>query len=402
MDDSGSWNLNNKPFQKEEILSKAKAGLLLAYDFQPENIDRVVRTVIESLAFKFPDGELQPLSSWRFFESVDIKHWVNVLLAITETEEKERVVTELALLSAVMNTDVGNQWFYLDAFSRRKVTGEQGIGLAVLTAYETGKFSLNEASPYRVDTLKLLSLSNHDLIQIFQCHDQQSVTDLKIWQQLLNTLAHNYIEKHSSSSSSNDSLNHSSRIGDWIDKFIIIGESHDLCSNDKKRIISLKSVYDDIIDWMEPVWMDGHSYSRYHKDAEPGTEKQWFYSWAQWLCYSLADAWQKCGIEVQDQDILNLVSVNKEFDIFLQTHVIVPKMPSKSVDPSAVESEYLQLTTALLEVVSEKVEDTIGQSIDGFMLRRILEKSTRGSASPNSELLRELDRSPGGRIEIRY
>jgi hypothetical protein len=129
-------------------------------------------------------SDIPPHSRWRHFEPGSRDRLGNLL---NEWEEggvdlKERVkrILDLFIVSVLLDAGAGADW----KFEPRDEPSvyynrSEGLALASLDWFTSGGLSSDPSQPYRVDSIKLKSLTDNDLIKAFQVNDKNPLVGIE-------------------------------------------------------------------------------------------------------------------------------------------------------------------------------------------------------------------------------
>lgn len=129
-------------------------------------------------------SEIPPHSRWRHFEAGSkdrlgklLKEWEadNV-----DLQERVKRILDLFIVSVLLDAGAGPDWKFCPKDEPEATYNRsEGLALASLDWFTGGGLSSDPSQPYRVDSVKLKSLTDNDLILAFQVNDSNPLVGIE-------------------------------------------------------------------------------------------------------------------------------------------------------------------------------------------------------------------------------
>lgn len=334
----------------------------------------------------YPTLRIPYHSRWRHFEvgGVDRKAQMDALMAGRSAADIARSRIDLTVISVLLDAGAGPQWGYDEAGSGQRFTRSEGLGVASLRAFLSGRFSALADDPLRVDAAALQQLDATALASVFQCSPDNPLVGLEGRAALLRRLGQ-ALQAQSASSGQ------PARPSALFDR--LVGPHHSTAST----AVSAAQVLRDLLDTFSPIWLTGsvlHGVPlgdvwphRWAGGEDPmagrhGTTDGWvpFHKLSQWLAYSLLEPLEWAGIQVTALDSLTGLPEYRNGGLLLDGGVIVVRNQASLAKTWQVSDDFIiewrALTVALLDELAPLVRARLGQTAEQMPLACILEGGT--------------------------
>ncbi|OMJ20530.1 Uracil catabolism protein 4 [Smittium culicis] len=162
------------------VYSLVKEGKSKYFKVDEAKLEQVASFIGELIARDYTSANSVPAHGrWRSFEiqngsdteqkrdlvNEHIQKWMSYGV---DSKEICRRVIDLFVVSVILDAGAGSKWAYFDSETNSTYKRTEGLGMASLRMFEAGIFSSDQKSPFQVDSKKLLSFSDKDLIKGFQ------------------------------------------------------------------------------------------------------------------------------------------------------------------------------------------------------------------------------------------
>lgn len=338
-------------------------------DFQylPENWEKVTDFVYETILEKYPTFEIPFHSRLGHFRAngIDRLQWSSLdLNSLSPWERIERLV-DLIVPSVLLDAGSGPQWQYSETQTQLKLKRSEGLGVASFYLFTEGKLS-TEGLPL-TDSQALQKLTIETLKCYFQVTSDNPLVGIEGRLRLLHRLGE-IIEQRSN-------VFPRGRPSDILQ----------LCRENNR--ISATKLLKAILQYWGPIWP-----SRFSRDGVPlgdtwshpalGPKESFeslvpFHKLSQWLTYSILDACQANGIEVQKVEELTGLPEYRNGGLFLDLGLFKfkdPKWLTLGMTPDLpVTIEWRALTVFCLDNLAQRLQTKLNLSPQQFPLAKVLE-----------------------------
>ncbi len=355
----------------DEMLQLGIAGRLLHFAVHPERLAACADYVLDVIIGAYPALDIPFHARWRHFVVGGVDRWqaLDRHAGFPDAQARGRAAFDLAVVSVLLDAGAGPEWRYHDPQTVRSIGRSEGLALASLDMFATGRFSSDPSEPLRADVAALKRLDAVELGEGFQAGPGNPLLGLDGRAALLNRLGEE-LERQGLS-----------RPGDLFDRF---AETASGASLRASYILSdVLSTFGGI--WPARITMAGISLGDTwrHPLIAPETKTAGlvpFHKLSQWLSYSLIEPLQWAGIPVIDVDDLTGLPEYRNGGLFLDTGVVALKDPAAAIAVHEVGSplvvEWRALTVALLDEVAALIRARLGRSREQLPLAKVLEGGT--------------------------
>lgn len=319
-------------------------------------------------------GQIPPHSRWRHFEAAGVDRIAQVLeplLRVQAVQDRWMALADLCIVSVLLDAGAGSLWRY-QAPDGSVHQRSEGLALASLYSFCAGNFSHDSGHPLQVSARGLHALSASCLAASLQCHPGNRMPGFEGRHALLRSLGALIEEKP-------QDFGHLGRPCGLLAEAVESGQAVD-----PEKVLGL------LLERLGPIWPSPSRIAAYplgdcwrhpHLEGE-GLSCGWmpFHKLSQWLAYSLGEALQRAGLQVETSTALTGLPEYRNGGLMIDTGILVFKdveaqQRSYTVDDPLV-VEWRALTVALLEEVAVAVRLALGLDAQALPLACVLEGGT--------------------------
>src|SRR6516162_5572748 len=141
------------------IVSEAvQRGETRYFRLAPDRFGEAVRRVVEMTRRRYPDLAVPLHSRWRHFATGGVDR-AALIARGTDAAETARARIDLAIVSVLLDAGAGGRWRYREAETGQVLSRSEGLAVASLRAMQTGLFSADPATAWRVDAETLAEIT---------------------------------------------------------------------------------------------------------------------------------------------------------------------------------------------------------------------------------------------------
>ncbi|CAO0790541.1 unnamed protein product [Mucor circinelloides] len=420
-------------FKVQEAAVKNK---LQHFDIDTSKLQDMVQFVISLIRRDYDDPSQIPAHGrWRHFDAGSrpriqtlINSWAS--LGIDATEQTRRVL-DLFTIGVLLDLDPNQSYSFRETSTNRLYKRREGIAIAILEMFMAGTFSINPNQPHRVDSEALARLTMDDLLAGFKADTATSLIGLQDRFDLLKHLAL-AIQRRPDYFGGEEGL--VPRPGNMMDYLLC----HPTTIKTKKGpLIHLETLWPVILEIGE-IWTvqdanncKGGTFQL--GDVWPcaalGEEDQMvpFHKLSQWMVYSLIEPMEKLlGAVIEGTEQLTPLPDYSNGGLLIDTGFItlkkqdyergienyrenslLPGQPKVEVAPmfemsDPVVVEWRALTTAYLDLVTDRVRATLRMSKKTLSLAQLIEGGTTSAGRELAEISRPNTQEPPIVIKVRF
>ncbi|KAG0169081.1 hypothetical protein DFQ30_003995 [Apophysomyces sp. BC1015] len=426
-------SVRERCFRVQEASMKDR---LQHFNVDQSKLEDVVQIVVSLIKRDFGDPSRIPSHGrWRHFDvggRPRIQNLINTWANHGEdTSEQTRRVLDLFVVAVLLDLEAGHTWAYSESSTGRVYKRTEGIAIAVLDLFLAGTFSSDPTQPHRVDSEALECLSMDILRQGFQISGQNVLVGLEDRLELLNHLGEVLRERQDYFGSGCVA-----RPGNLMDYLL---EHPTTIKTKKGPLIHLETLW-PVVQEMGEFWSAEHT----GKGGTQGLGDVWpckaiqdtsnpqstehlvsFHKLSQWLVYSLIEPMEKLlGATIEGTDLLTPLPDYRNGGLLIDTGFIslkesdlerglenyrrnslLPGQPRVEVAPifdmsDPVVIEWRALTIAYLDLVAERVRETLRLSRKELSLTQLIEGGTWSAGRELAEISRPNTQEPPIVIKI--
>ncbi|KAL0094737.1 hypothetical protein J3Q64DRAFT_1715674 [Phycomyces blakesleeanus] len=420
-------SVRERCFKVQEAAVKQR---LHHFDVDQSKLEDVIHFVISLIKRDFPNpSHIPPHGRWRHFDvggRPRIQTLINSWASLGEPPiEQTRRVLDLFVVSCLLDFEACPTWSYRERTTGRVHKRTEGLAVAVLDLFMAGGFSSDLSKPHRVDSEGLINLTLPTLLQAFQVESQNYLAGIEDRLCLLNHLGH-VLQRNKDYFGSGTVP----RPGNLMDYLL---EHPTTIKTKKGPLIHLETIW-PVVQEMGEFWAaedngkggtlglgDVWPCSAIKTSSNPQSTDHMvsFHRLSQWLVYSLIEPMQKLlGATIEGTDLLTplpdycnggllidtgFISLKKaDYERGITNYRInslLPGQPKIEVTPmfdmcDPVVVEWRALTTAYLDLVAERVRDTLRLSRKSLSLGQLIEGGTWSAGRELAEISRPNTHEP--------
>ena len=373
------------------VLQAGIAGKLAHFGVDESKLAEVARFTAEVTRKRYPDLRIPPHSRFGHFDAGGVARLAAVEreLAGFASLERARCLTDLVVVSVLVDAGAGNAWRYREAATGLTIGRSEGLAIASLAWVKSGALSRRGAH-YEVDADGLMHVDKASLARAFQDAPDNPLVGLEGRVELLRALGRALLARPDVFGSSGGRT----RIGGMIDALHARARNGQLAAD---QILAL------VLDSLGGIWpgrlsLDGESLGDVWRHPAAGGEGATaglmpFHKLSQWLSYSLIHPVEVAGIRVRDLDALTGLAEYRNGGLFVDLGVLVPKHAGVLRDAHPVDSELIvewrALTVALLDELAPLVREQLGLDAARLPLPAVLEGGTWAAGREIAQARRE-------------
>lgn len=360
------------------MLQAGLEGKLGGFSVDESRMPEVARFVAEVTKKRYPDLRIPPHSRFGHFDAGGVSRLAAVErdLAGLPPIERARSLTDLVVVSVLVDAGAGTAWRYREPGTGVTLGRSEGLAVASLAWVKSGVLS-RRSRHYEVDGERLMQVSTASLAEVFQATADNPLVGLEGRVELLRSLGRTLIARPDVFGPTGSRT----RIGGMVDA---------LAARARRGVLGADQILAVVLDSLGRIWP-----GRLSLDAEPlgdvwrhpaagGQGKTAglmpFHKLSQWLSYSLLHPLEVAGLRVRDLDGLTGLAEYRNGGLFVDLGVLVPKHASALSEAHAVDSELIiewrALTVALLDRLAPLVRAELGLDAERLPLPAVLEGGT--------------------------
>ena len=380
-----------RPAGAARLLSAAavRAGghrlLTLALDDRLDDwrvdLDRLAPTadfVAEVVRERYPRLDVPVHSRWRHFVFAGADLWQGIATGHPweRPADRARAAFDLVITSVLLDAGAGPGWHFDDTQTGLRATRSEGLALASLRWFESGRLATRPGDRYRVDAAALQHIDADAIGAAFQVNHDNPLLGLKGRAALLNRLGA-VAEARPELFASEDSP----RPGGLYDV---------LLRRSMNGHLPATTILEVLLEALGPVWQGRPTLQGIplgdcwpHPVLAGGDVADGYvplHKLSQWLTYSLIEPLEAAGLQVDEVQALTGLAEYRNGGLFVDMGVITPRQAAAASLSHAVDAPFVVgwrgLTVALLDRLAPLVGDRLGLTPAQFPLPRVLEGGT--------------------------
>ncbi len=361
-----------------QIMAHARRGELAHFTWHPERMDATADYVVDTIRSRHPDLRVPMHSRWRHFESGGVDRFANLLDPLRTTpQERARIAIDLVVPSVLLDAGAGPQWRYADAGSGQTLARSEGLGVASLALFASGRLSDDPAQPLRCDAAALRRIDTAALAPVFQAGPGNPLVGLDGRAQLLRNLGE--AMRAAPAVFADPERPGSLRLGRLFDHWL----AHAAAQGEAEGMsVCADTLLSSLLRLLGPVWPGRLTLAGVNLGDcwhHPATSDGYmpFHKLTQWMSYSLIEPLQWGGLQVRELDALTGLPEYRNGGLLLDSGLLQPRDAALASQPLTVDSEpvveWRALTVALLDDLADAVRAQLGVSAAQFPLTQVIE-----------------------------
>ncbi len=361
-----------------QIMAHARRGELAHFTWHPERMDATADYVVDTIRSRHPDLRVPMHSRWRHFESGGVDRFANLLDPLRTTpQERARIAIDLVVPSVLLDAGAGPQWRYADAGSGQTLARSEGLGVASLALFASGRLSDDPAQPLRCDAAALRRIDTAALAPVFQAGPGNPLVGLEGRAQLLRNLGE--AMRAAPAVFADPERPGSLRLGRLFDHWL----AHAAAQGEAEGMsVCADTLLSSLLRLLGPVWPGRLTLAGVNLGDcwhHPATSDGYmpFHKLTQWMSYSLIEPLQWGGLQVRELDALTGLPEYRNGGLLLDSGLLQPRDAALASQPLTVDSEpvveWRALTVALLDDLADAVRAQLGVSAAQFPLTQVIE-----------------------------
>ena len=383
-----------------------------------DQLPKVTHLILQLIQRDYPKSlkDIPPHSRWRHFHTPGNDRIQALLDAWTQDlglSKQDQVLRllDLFVVSVLLDAGAGSQWSYQPpseaGVSNEKYARSEGLAIASLDWFLAGGFSSDPShDPFRVDSVKLKSLTVQDLRSAFQVNDTTNPLVGLERIQLLVRLGHVCEQFPTFFGSSESPL---FRPGHLL-FYLLNHPQTSITEGGKMTVVSIEALWTVVMNGLAGVWPPTrtklfdtplgdvwpcealrnilHNSSAPNLNAASLSSPQHleilkahpfvaFHKLSQWLTYSLLEPLSLLGIQVKGVEDMTGLAEYRNGGLFVDLGVLSLKKnrdgPHKFHVHEDVIVEWRALTVGLLDLVAQQVRTELNLSAQELPLAKVLE-----------------------------
>ncbi|CAO3595117.1 unnamed protein product [Absidia cylindrospora] len=417
-----------------KVQEAAARQQLRHFDVDNSKLKDVVQIVVSLIKRDFDHpSEIPVHGRWRHFDAGGrprIQTLINSWASLgQDTMEQTRRTLDLFTIGCLLDVEAGHNWSYREKTTNRVHKRCEGVAVAILDLFQTGRFSSDPSDPHRVDSEALAGLTYDDLATGLQVTDSNILVGLEDRLEMLHHLGQVLQSRLDFFGGAVP------RPGNLMDYLLAHPTT---IMTQKGPLIHLETLW-PIVQEMGEMWA-----AEKGKGGTPGFGDVWpcdtiqysndpnstehfvtFHKLSQWLVYSLIEPMTKLlGATIEGTDLLTPLPDYRNGGLLMDTGFItlkkddldrglenyrqnslIPGQPKVEIAPmfemsDPVVIEWRALTTAYLDLVAERVRDTLKISRKDLTLSQLIEGGTWSAGRELAEISRPNTQEPPIVIKI--
>lgn len=370
-------NLKTIRLQSLRMLSLARQNKLRHFIVNETRMPAAVNYVLEVIKSQYPSLDIPYHSRWRHFEVGGIDRVAELLgkPSVFSLQELGKILFELAIFSVLLDAGAGKFWQYRELDSGLIFSRSEGLAVASLALYKSGKLSKLTKEPFRIDAQCLLSFNQDQLRQALQVTETNPLEGLPGRVNLLNKLGQ-VLRAHP------QYFGEEGRLGNLFSYLFGLQSQGRLAATE---------IFQTLLKAFQEIWPERQSYQglslgdvwlypKLRLADQLGSELVPFHKLSQWLTYSLIEPLEQVGIEVSGLEELTGLAEYRNGGLLIDIGLLEVKDKEvlkirQSADSDAI-IEWRALTIALLDELAASIRRQLRVNERELPLAKILQGGT--------------------------
>ncbi|KAI8148386.1 hypothetical protein BJV82DRAFT_591961 [Fennellomyces sp. T-0311] len=430
------WSLRSVRERCFRVQEAAARNRLQHFEVDQSKFNDMVQYVLSLMKRDFDDTNDIPVHGrWRHFDvggRPRIRNLINSWASLGEdTMEQTRRILDLFVVAVLLDVETDHTWSYREQLTGRILKRNEGVAVACLEMFTAGSFSSDASKPHRVDSEALMRFNIETLAAGLQVDSSHNL--LVVLQDRVDLLRHLGQVLQSRQDYFGIDV---ARPGNLMDYLL----AHPTTISTKKGpLIHLETLW-PVVQEMGEVWTasdnSGKGGTRDLGDVWPCGAIQTnsndtfdhfvsFHRLSQWLVYSLIEPMEKLlGATIEGTEQLTVLPEYRNGGLLVDTgfltlkqpdlerglenyrkNALLPGQPKVEIAPmfemsDPVVVEWRALTVAYLDMVAERVRDTLGLNRKKLSLSQLIEGGTWSAGRELAEISRPNTQEPPIVIKI--
>ena len=357
-----------------EVAAEAMEGRSALFRWHEDQLPRVAAYVVEVIRDRYPSLQVPIHSRWRHFEAGGVDRWSRLtqahgLQGEAARLERARAAVDLVIPSVLLDAGAGTEWRFREATTGQELARSEGLGVASLGLFASGRLSDVPGEPLRADAAALARITPADIGAAFQVGPGNALVGLEGRAALLARLG-------AVMRSQPQWFGTPARLGNLVDTWAAHASGGRIAAAD--ILGSLLRALGAM--WAGRVVLEGVPLGDCwpHPAANGGLVP--FHKLTQWLTYSLLEPLADAGLTVTGLEALTGLPEYRNGGLILDLGLVESRDPTFHTRPLQVGEpavvEWRALTVTALDRLAPLVRALLGLAEESFPLARMLEGGT--------------------------
>jgi hypothetical protein len=358
-----------------DVFEAAARGALAHFALELGRLPELARQVAALTRARYPSLAIPAHSRFGHFDAGGVKRTARVAQALTGLDPRERArrLTDLVLVSVLLDAGAGSSWRYREPASGLVLGRSEGLALASLAWIEGGGLS-SRARPYEVDAEALSRIDEAAVARAFQVAEDNPLVGCAGRASLLRALGE-------ALGAQPELFGAAGRPGGLVDA---------LAERARGGVLPAPEILAAILRGLGGIWpgrlsLDGVPLGDVWQHPAAGGEGPTrglvpFHKLSQWLSYSLLHPLEVAGLRVTQLDALTGLAEYRNGGLFVDGGALVPKhadvLGAAHEVGSELVVEWRALTVVLLDRLAPLVRAELGLTAERLPLAAVLEGGT--------------------------
>ena len=355
------------------------------FSINESKIPATVEFVLNVIYENYPNLDIPFHSRWGHFNVGGILRGQEFYNAIESHEkyEQARRKIDLVITSVLLDAGAGPQWRFFE--DGKHYSRSEGLAVASYHMFRDGRFSKDQNDHLRADAEAMKNLTEQDLIASFQVQDNNPLVGTSGRTQLINKLGEGL--------SSKKKFFKDGRPGNLVDYLL---DKHGEAFTGADVLQAVLLGFGEI--WPGRINFEGQNLGDVWSHHLLGDTNKYeslvaFHKLSQWLTYSLIEPLMEADLKVSGVELLTGLAEYRNGGLFIDKEVINLReqdlIKEKHKPSSELVVEWRALTVTLLDIIGEKIQQSLKKSPEEFPLAKVLEGGTWWAGRKIAATLRE-------------
>jgi hypothetical protein len=362
-----------------ELWQLAERDALEHFELHAPALEQASAQVLDELARNYPGRPVPYHSRWRHFElgGRDLWHELAPPGNGMSVHERARARFDLAIVSVLLDAGAGAEWRYRDAATGFTLGRSEGLALASLRLFASGRLSAAAArEPLRCDASCLAALRPEVLADAMQSAPGNPLAALAGRCALLRRLGEAALA--CPGVFDRDGATRPGHLYDHLRAAAVDGR------------LPARTILIALLTHLGDIWPGGRQLGAWRagdvgvhpalRRTDASDTLVPFHKLSQWLAYSLVEPLQEAGIEITEPDALTGLAEYRNGGLLIDAGVLQLRDPAareRAHDPGAtLVVEWRALTVAALDRIAVRVRAQSGHDAASLPLAAVLQAGT--------------------------